>query len=108
MLTMNVDVNGLKLKDFKDIVETKTPSIVIGLYYFSKGLNIIKRNANVSIFVEKWQSNEGSIQLYVSHKNEDLGDYIGHKNEDLGDYILVELKPYCDLGDSNDEFSDVA
>ncbi|GJZ18521.1 hypothetical protein Tco_0554644, partial [Tanacetum coccineum] len=53
-----------------------------------------------------WLSNEDRLaQLYVDHKNADLGDYIG---KDLGDYILVELKPGYNLDGSDDEFSDVA
>ncbi|PWA68717.1 RNA-directed DNA polymerase, eukaryota, Reverse transcriptase zinc-binding domain protein [Artemisia annua] len=97
MFTMNADVTCFKLKDLKDIVETKTLSVVTGLHYFSNGLNSIKCDADISVFVEKWHSNEGSIQLYVSHKNGDLGDY-----------IIVELEPNGDLGDSDDEVSDVA
>ncbi|GJT24459.1 cellulose synthase [Tanacetum coccineum] len=106
MVTMNIDVTGFKFKDMKEYVESKTHSIVIGLYYFNKGLNNIKCDADFTLFVEKWQSNEGRLaQLYVDHNNADLGDYIG---KDLGDYILVELKPGYNLDDSDDEFSDVA
>ncbi|GJX96086.1 hypothetical protein Tco_0351884 [Tanacetum coccineum] len=108
MVTMNIDVTGFKFEDMKEYVESKTYSIVTGLYYFNKGLNNIKCDADFTLFVESWQSNEGRLaQLYVDHKNADLGDYIG---KDLGDYILVELKPGYgyDLDDSDDEFSDVA
>ncbi|GKE27758.1 hypothetical protein Tco_1443142 [Tanacetum coccineum] len=108
MVTMNIDVTGFKFEDMKEYVESKTHSIVTGLYYFNKGLNNIKCDADFTLFVENWQSNKGRLaQLYVDHKNADLGDYIG---KDLGDYILVELKPGYgyDLDDSDDEFSDVA
>ncbi|GJU61134.1 hypothetical protein Tco_1238900, partial [Tanacetum coccineum] len=106
MVTTNIDVTGFKFEDMKDYVEAKTNSVVTGLYYFNKGLNNIKCDVDFTVFVEKWQSDEDRIaQLYVDHKNADLGDYIG---KDLGDCILVELKPGYDLDDSNDEFSDVA
>ncbi|GJX55697.1 cellulose synthase [Tanacetum coccineum] len=106
MVTMNIDVTGFKFEDMKEYVEAKTNSVVTGLYYFNKGLNNIKCDADFTVFVEKWQSDEDRMaQLYVDHKNADLGDYIG---KDLGDCILVELKPGYDLDDSDDEFSDVA
>ncbi|GKB29339.1 hypothetical protein Tco_0868740 [Tanacetum coccineum] len=106
MVTINIDVTGFKFEDMKEYVETKTHSLVTGLYYFNKGLNNIKCDAVFTVFVENWQSNEDKMaQLYVDHRNADLGEYIG---KDLGDNILVELKPGYDFNDSNDEFSNVA
>nr|GEV10735.1 kinase-like domain-containing protein [Tanacetum cinerariifolium] len=106
MVTLNIDVTGFKFEDMKEYVETKTHSVVTGLYYFNKGLNNINCDAYFTVFVEMWQSNEDRMaQLYVDHKNANLGDYIG---KDLGDYILVELKPGYDFDNSDDEFSDVA
>ncbi|GJV34949.1 hypothetical protein Tco_1407426, partial [Tanacetum coccineum] len=95
MVTVIIGATGFKFEDMKEYVETKTHSIVTGLYYFNKGLNNIKCDADFTVFVEKWQSDEGRMaQLYVYHKNADLDDYIG---KDLGDYILVELKPGYDV-----------
>nr|GEX59879.1 hypothetical protein [Tanacetum cinerariifolium] len=79
-ITMNIDVTGFKFEDMKEYVETKTHSVVT--------------------------SNEDIMaQLYVDHRNADLGEYIG---KDLGDNMLVELKPDYDFDDSDDECSDVA
>ncbi|GKF65142.1 hypothetical protein Tco_0191659 [Tanacetum coccineum] len=36
MVTMNIDVTGFKFEDMKGYIETKTHSIVTGLYYFNK------------------------------------------------------------------------
>ncbi|GKE40577.1 hypothetical protein Tco_1463982, partial [Tanacetum coccineum] len=106
MVTMNIDVTGFKFEDMKEYVETKTHSVVIGLYYLNKGLNTIKCDADFTVFVENWQSNKDIMaQLYLDHKNADLGNYIG---KDLGDNILFVLKPGYDFDDSDDEFSDVA
>ncbi|GJU80836.1 hypothetical protein Tco_1283201 [Tanacetum coccineum] len=106
MVTMNIDVSGFKFEDMKEYVETKTHSVVTELYYFNKGLNNIKSDVDFTVFVENWQSNEDRMaQLYVDHRNADLGEYIG---KDLGDNILVELKPGYDFDDSDDDFSDVA
>ncbi|GKF97884.1 hypothetical protein Tco_0293705 [Tanacetum coccineum] len=98
MVTMNIDVTGFKFEDMKEYVEAKTNFVLTGLYYFNKGLNNIKCDADFTVFVEKWQSNEDRLaQLYVDHKNADLGDY-----------LLVELKPRYNLDGLDDEFSDVA
>nr|GEU55577.1 cellulose synthase [Tanacetum cinerariifolium] len=106
MVTMNIDVSSFKFEDMKEYVKTKTHYVVTGLYYFNKGLTNIKGDVDFTVFVKNWQSNEDRMaQLYVDHKNADLGDYIG---KDLGDNILVELKPGYDFDDSDDEFSDVA
>ncbi|GKE26308.1 hypothetical protein Tco_1441692 [Tanacetum coccineum] len=106
MVTVNIDVTGFKFEDMKEYVKTKTHSVVTVLYYFNKGLNNINCDADFTVFVEMWQSNEDRMaQLYVDHKNAILGDYIG---KDLGDYILVELKPGYDFDNLDDEFSDVA
>ncbi|GJS99854.1 cellulose synthase [Tanacetum coccineum] len=70
------------------------------------GLNNIKCDVDFTVFVENWQSNEDIMaQLYLDHRNADLGNYIG---KDLGDNILFVLKPGYDFDDSDDEFSDVA
>ncbi|GJX92720.1 hypothetical protein Tco_0347306 [Tanacetum coccineum] len=58
MVTMNIDVIGFKFEDIKEYVERKTHSVVTRLYYFNKCLNIIKCDADFTVFVEKWQSNE--------------------------------------------------
>nr|GEV10736.1 cellulose synthase [Tanacetum cinerariifolium] len=97
-VTVNIDVTGFKFEDMKEYVETKTHSVVTRLYYFNQGLNNINCDADFTVFVEMWQSNEDRMaQLYVDHKNANLGDY-----------ILVELKPGYDFDNSDDEFSDVA
>ncbi|GKA97588.1 hypothetical protein Tco_0825482 [Tanacetum coccineum] len=40
MVTINIDVTGFKFEDMKEYVETKTHSLVSGLYYFNKGKDL--------------------------------------------------------------------
>ncbi|GJX96722.1 hypothetical protein Tco_0352520 [Tanacetum coccineum] len=56
---------------------TSSSTAPFSLDLYHNGLNNIKSDADFTVFVENWQSNEDRMaQLYVDHRNADLGEYI--------------------------------
>ncbi|GJT73404.1 cellulose synthase [Tanacetum coccineum] len=111
MVTINIDVTGFKFEDMKEYIETKTHSLVSGLYYFNKD----HRNADLGEYIGKDLGDTILVELKPAYDFNDSDDefsdvasldHLSEGEEELRDVRIKKRKSVEEKNKSNEDEDD--